>query len=186
MIEAGGDQHYSGDAMHDAAEVFAHAKHLSKPGIRELQREAGDDENDEAGEQDEMLPALVGGHALHHGILHVAARGGLAAPDDEVVHEHGANDAKDEDDVDDPHPARDDGADVFGVDTIGLVYGCQREFLRRSLVALAAGGVEVGAIDGRTWIARRENVVHAMTTGAVRGDHRATFGGEAVVAVHVG
>ena len=33
----------------------------------------------------------------------------------------------------------------FGWTAIGQVHGCQRELLRHSLVALAAGGVEVGA-----------------------------------------
>ena len=66
VIEAGGDQHHSCDAMNDAAHVFAHSEHVGKPGIRELERKAGDDQDDEAGEQDQVLPALVGGHALHH------------------------------------------------------------------------------------------------------------------------
>src|ERR1700751_4171223 len=96
-----------------------------------------------------MLPALVSGHALHHRILHMAARGSLAAPDDEVVHKHGADDAKDEDDVDDPYPSHDDGAEILGVNSVGLVHGRQREFLRRSLVTLAAGSLEVGAIGSR-------------------------------------
>ena len=95
-----------------------------------------------------MLPALVGGHALHHWVLHMAACGGFAAPDDEVVQEHGADDAEDEDDVNDAHPSRDDGADVFGVDTVGHVHGRQGELLSHALVAFAAGCVEVGAIDG--------------------------------------
>ena len=60
-----------------------------------------------------------------------------------------------------------------------------REFLRDALVALAAGGVEIGAIDGGAGIAGGQNVVHAVATGAVGGDDRTAFGGQAVVAVEV-
>ena len=59
------------------------------------------------------------------------------------------------------------------------------ELLRDAFVALAAGGVEIGAIDGGVGIARRENVVHAVATGAVGGDDGTAFGGEAVIAVEI-
>ena len=62
----------------------------------------------------EVLPALIHGHALHEGILHAAARHCLAAPDDGVVQEHGADDDEDEGDVDPPHPTDGDGIDVVG------------------------------------------------------------------------
>ena len=60
-----------------------------------------------------------------------------------------------------------------------------RELLRHALVALAAGGVEVGAIDGGAGIARGQNVVDAVATGAVGGDDRAAFRGQPVIAVEV-
>ncbi len=162
MVEAGGDEYHSSNAMNDAPQVFAHAEHFSKPGIRKLERKAGNDQDDEAAEKNEMLPALVGGHALHHGVLHVSTRGGLAAPDDEVVQEHGADDGEDENDVEDAHPARDDRADVFGMHAVGHVHGCQGELLGSTLVTLAAGGVEVAFVDGGVRITRGQNVVDAV------------------------
>ena len=92
----------------------------------------------------------------------------------------------DQGNVDDAHPARDHRADVSGLHAVGEVHGSQREFLGYSLVAFAAGGVEVGVIDGGARIARRQDVVHSVATGAVCRNHRAAFGGEAVIAVHVG
>jgi len=41
--------------MDDAAPVFAEAEHRGKPGIGVLEREAGDHQDKEAGEQDEVL-----------------------------------------------------------------------------------------------------------------------------------
>ena len=60
-----------------------------------------------------------------------------------------------------------------------------RELLRHAFVALAAGGVQIGAIDRRPRIARRQNVVHAMATGAVGRHHRAALRGQPVIAVEV-
>ena len=94
VIEACADEDDARDAMNDAAQVFAHAQRVRKPRIREFEREAGNDQNDEATEQNQMLPALIHGHALHEGILHAPARDGLAAPDDGVVQEHGADDER--------------------------------------------------------------------------------------------
>ena len=59
---------HSGDAMNDAAQVLAHAQRVREPSVREFEREAGDDQNDEAGEQNQMLPALIDRHARHEGI----------------------------------------------------------------------------------------------------------------------
>ena len=109
-----------------------------------------------------MLPALVGGHTLHHRVLHSAAGNGLTAPDNEVVQEHGADDPEDKDDVDDAHPACDHRADVFRMDAIGHVNGRKGELLRNALVTLAAGGIEVSAINRRVGIAGRQNIVHAV------------------------
>ena len=77
--------------MDDAAQVFAHAEGVRKPRVRELERKAGDDEDDEAGKEHEVLPALIHRHARHKRILHAAARHGFAAPDDGIVQEHHAN-----------------------------------------------------------------------------------------------
>jgi len=61
----------------------------------------------------------------------------------------------------------------------------QRELLRNSLVALAAGLAEVGVVDRGMRIARGQNIVYAMATGAVGRDHRAAFCRKPVIAVHV-
>ena len=46
--------------------------------------------------------------------MHAAAGDGLAAPDDGVVQEHGADDEEDERNVDPAHPAHGDRIDVVG------------------------------------------------------------------------
>ena len=46
--------------------------------------------------QNEVLPALVHRHAHHHGWMRAAPRRQLAAPDDHVVQEHGADDQHDQ------------------------------------------------------------------------------------------
>ncbi len=73
------------------------------------------------------------------------------------------------------HPAHRNRTDIIGMDTILQVHLGQCELLRNSLVALAAGGVQVGAIDGRAGIARRQNIMHAVATGAVGHHRRAAF-----------
>ena len=96
---------------------------------------------------------------------------------------------QDEGNVDPAHPAHGDGIDVAKLElrtAAGLEMDRRaRELLRDAFVALAAGGVEIGAIDGGARIARRQNVVHAVATGAVGGDDRTALGGQAVIAVEV-
>ena len=67
--------------------------------------------------------------------------------------EHGADDEKDEGDVNPPHPTDGDGIDVAGARAGLEMDGRAGELLRDAFVALAAGGVEVGAIDGGTGVA---------------------------------
>ena len=92
-------------------------------------------------EQDQMLPALVGGHARHHGVLHVSPCDRFAAPDDRVVQEHAADDGKDEHDVNEADPADNNRAEVVGVNAVFEVNAGEDELLRDALVALAAGGL---------------------------------------------
>ena len=110
----------------------------------------------------------------------------LAAPDDEVVHEHGADDGEDKNDVDDAHPPRDHRSEVLRVYAVRKMHRRQREFLSRAFVTLAARRVEIGFIDGRVRVARRQDVVDAVAARAIGGHHRAAFRSEAVIAVHVG
>ncbi len=186
MIEAGDNEYDPRNAMHDTAYVLAHAKQLRKPRVRKLEGKTGDDQNDKAGKQDQMLPALVDAHALHHRILHVPARGGLTAPDDEVVQEHRADNSDDHDGVYDPHPAHYDRTDIFGMNTIGQMHRRKGELLRHPLVTLAARSIEIGAVDRRSRVARWKDIVHAVATGTVRRNHRATLCGQTVITVQVG
>ena len=94
VIEAGGDQHHSGDAMNDAAKCSPMPRTSANQESGNFSANPVMTRMMKLREQNQMLPALVGGHALHHRVLHVAARGGLAAPDDEVVQEHGADDSQ--------------------------------------------------------------------------------------------
>jgi len=112
VIDTGRDERHTGNAMHDTAQLFAHGEDFGQPGVGELEREAGEDENDEADEQDEMLPALVGCHADHERILDSALRDCFAAPDNGVVQEHDSDHQDNERDVDPADPAHDPGADV--------------------------------------------------------------------------
>ena len=48
VVDARGDEHDASDAMDDAAEMLAHAEDFGEPGVRELERKAGDDKNNEA------------------------------------------------------------------------------------------------------------------------------------------
>ena len=88
VIDACGDEDAAGDAMDDAAQVFAHAQRVREPRVGELERKAGDHQHDEAREQNQMLPALIHRHARHERVHHAPPRHGLAAPDDGVVQEH--------------------------------------------------------------------------------------------------
>ena len=40
--------------------LLAHPQHLGKPGVGKFERKAGNHQNDKAGKQNQMLPALVG------------------------------------------------------------------------------------------------------------------------------
>ena len=56
-----------------------------------------------------------------------------------------ADDDQDEEDVNPPHPAHGYGIDVVGAGARYQVHRRARKFLRHALVALAAGGVEIGS-----------------------------------------
>ena len=149
-----------------------------------MQREAGDDQDEEAGEQDQVLRALVRGHADDGVRLRAAAGDELGAPENRVVQQHSADDEQNERNVEPAHVADGAGSAVgclaaVGVD-VDLVEG---ELLGNALVALAAGSVEVGGVDGGARIAGRQDVVNAVATGAVGDDDRTALRSEAVVAV---
>ena len=185
MIDSGADQDNSRHAMSNAAQLLAHAQHLGKPGVGKLERKARNHQDDKAGQQNQVLPALVYAHARHHGILHRAPRCRLAPPDDRVMQEHRADHDEDQNQIEPSHPAHGNRADVLGMDDHPQMHLGQRKLLRNSLVAFAAGRVEVGVIDGRARIARRQNVMHAVATGAVGRHHRAALGGQSVITVQV-
>ncbi len=62
----------------------------------------------------------------------------------------------------------------------------ERELLSYALVALAAGGAQVGMIDGRAGIARGQDVVDAVAARTIGSDKGTALGREPVIAVHVG
>ena len=133
-----------------------------------------------------MLPALVHGHAHHHGGMRAAPRGQLAAPDDQVVQEHGADHEHDQRDIDQAAPSAPTTESMsLACVPSAEVHARQRELLRHAFVALAAGGAQVGAVDGGVRIARGQNVVDAVATRAVGGHHRSALRGQPVIAVHV-
>ena len=88
--------------------------------------------------------------------------------------------------IDEPHPARDDGVDVPVLRAVAEVDPRQRELLGYSFVALAAGGAQVGVIDGGAGIARGQDVVHSVTTGAIGRNDGAALRGQSVIAIHIG
>ena len=94
--------------MHDSAQPLAHAQRLGQPGVGELQRKSGEHQDNKTAQQNQVLPALVGRHANHHRILQLAARNRLAAPDDRIVKEHRSDHQRNQDDVNQPHPAHRD------------------------------------------------------------------------------
>ncbi len=147
VIDARTDENDSGDTMDDAAQMFAHSEDLSEPRGGVLEREAGDDEDDETGEQNQMLPALLRSHALDEASLRTTDGACFAEPEKDVVEQHSADDEDDERNVDEPNPASGDGSCVilcFAAD----VDFVQSKALRDAFVALAAGLVEVGVVDG--------------------------------------
>ena len=131
-----------------------------------------------------MLPALVLGHPDHVWILQPVTRRGLASPDDGVMQEHCANDSKDQREIEPPHPADSNRADVFGYTDLHVHLG-ESELLRNSLVALAAGNIEIGAVDGGMRIARWQNVMHSVATGAVCHHDGAAFRSHPVITVKI-
>ena len=82
-------------------------------------------------------------------------------------------------------PAHGDAADVGGERRIDVDF-TEREFFGDAGMALAAGPNQVGAVDGGTRIARGQNVVHAVATGAVGDDLRTEFGSQPVIAGKIG
>ncbi len=109
----------------------------------------------------------------------------LLPPDDGVVQEHRANHEQNQGNVNPPHPAHRNRADVSRARAILKMHRRARELLRHAFVALAACGIQVRAIDRRARIARRQNVVHAVATRAVGRHHRPAFRSQAVIAVKI-
>ena len=156
--------------MDNPAKFLAHAKHGSKPGVRIFQREPGDHQHRKRKHQDEMLPALIARQPEHRAMLRLASRDRLTPPDDRVVQEHAPNHQQDHRDVEarhKPHHNAPYARRLLGIQ-VDLAQG---ESLGHSLVTLSAGCNQIGAINSRTRIARRQNVVHPMATGAVGHNH---------------
>ena len=184
MIDAGADQHNSRHAVNNAAQPLGHRRRRGNPRVRESEGKAGDDQNDETGQQNQVLPALVFGHPDHAWILHPVPGRGLAPPDDGVMQEHGADYRKNQHQIEPPYPANRNRSDILRLAAVHVNL-VESELLSNSLMALSAGSVEIGAVDGGARIARRQDVMHAVATGAVGNHDRTALGGQPVITVKV-
>ena len=115
MVRRSAHEDDAGDAMHPSADreaVFPVNEGRGPEGMRELESETGDDQDDEADHQKEVLPALAEGEANLAGVLTIACKdhAGLAPQVDEVVQQHGAEGDRDDDEVEELHVVEDAAA----------------------------------------------------------------------------
>ena len=170
--------------MQQVTPVLAERQHRGKPGVREFQREAGQHQHNEAGEQRSVLQPEAHRHAHHETVLQFAPRNHFRPPDDEVMQQHAADDREDHAQIEAADPAHRLAAHVGRKRRIHVDL-CGREFFRDAGMTLAASPDQIGVVDGRPWIARRENAVRPVATGAIRHDLRASLRGQSVVAGQV-
>ena len=121
-----------------------------------------------------MLPPLVQAHANHQAMFLLAPHQCLAPPDDEVVEQHRADHGEYHAEIQPADPAHGDAAAIGGKGRVH-VHLTERKFLGDSRMALSTGLHQVGAIDRGARVARGQNIVHAMTTGAIGDDLRSKF-----------
>ena len=105
VVDAGADQDHSGDAVDDAAHLLAHAQHFANQESGNLSAKPVMTRMMKLVSRIRCCQRWFSRHAHHEGVLHPPPGHGLAAPDDEVVQEHGADDERISDDVNHPHPA---------------------------------------------------------------------------------
>src|SRR5690349_8334824 len=99
--------------MRDTANALAHSQECCEAGIRILEGKTGEDQHEEAGEQDYVLPSLVPRHAHDLRLTQPAFLYGRPAPNQEVMKQHGPDNDGDENEVSAPHPAHTDAPHVL-------------------------------------------------------------------------
>ena len=134
--------------------------------------------------QREVLDSLRQVHAQHHPRMPDAVQDQFLAEHQDVVQHHPA-------DYDDNHPDVElaDKRNDFAAE-VGLLYTIEVDFAGDELrvgsrMALPARLRQVGVVDRGTRVARREDVVHSVATGAIRDSRRADLGRHAVIACEV-
>ena len=126
-----------------------------------------------------MLQAEAQRHARNELMLGFPARHDLRSPDDEVMQQHAADDGEDHAEIKAANPADSFAADVGGKRGIHVDFGGGK-FFRYAGMALAAGFRQILRVDRRLWIGRRQDIVHAMATGAIGHRLGAGFRGQPV------
>src|SRR5215510_3930284 len=83
------------------------------------------------------------------------------------------------------YPAHRNATGIGGERRIHMDLG-RNKLVGDSRMALATGLDQVGTVDRRSLIARRQDVVHSMATGTIRYHLRTEFGRQSMVAREVG
>ena len=182
MRQGYGNKYDSRDTVHQAS----HRQYRGSPDlIWVLQRKAAPDEHDERERQDGVLHALDRKHA--HLAGHLGVERGLrhtggpqpdqfAQPIAQIVQEHQSDRDRNENQIKSTHPPH-----LLRLNgPLGDVDGTDGETRSRARMALAACLGKVGGVDHRFGIARRQNTVDSMATGAVGYGLHSCLGGQAM------
>jgi hypothetical protein len=170
--------------MGNAADFFVHSQERGQPGVRIFQRKTRQHQGDEADEQHDVLYALIVAHPGDRAIPTLAAQDRFTTPDNKIVQQHAADHHSDHAEVELANPAYGDSAYVSGERCIYMHFTYD-EFIANPRMTLSAGLDQICLVDSRTRITRRQDVMHAMATGAVSDDLRAQLGSQAVIALQV-
>lgn len=184
------DEQPSGDAMNKGADGVAVGQHVERPteeSVGELVDEAGVHEGDEKDHEGEVLSANESGHPHldFSGIGQTDMGAELLEVVERVVGQHAADGQDDDDDVD----AGDEEDDpVMAIGHVGRgveTNGRGGEPGADAGVALAAGLRQVRLVDGGQRVAGWQDVMDAVTGGAVGDRGGAELEREPVEALHV-
>src|SRR3954463_9511879 len=112
VIDAYGYQNHGRDAVQQAAHVLAESKHGGEPGVRELEREAGKNQQEETRQQRGVLDSEAQRHARDKCSLQLTKGDDLGAPENKVVQQHAANHGEDHAEIKLANPTNGFAADV--------------------------------------------------------------------------
>src|SRR4029077_20632971 len=118
---------------------------------------------------DDVLPALLTCHSHDQAMFLLAARKRLVPPDYEVVEQHGANHSKNHAEIELADPTYCDAAHISRQGLIHM-YPAKGEFFGHAGMAPSARVHKVSAVDGGAWIARGQDIVNSVATGAIGHD----------------